>query len=228
MSPKRSKSNSPEIVENNAVEASGRTMLAEERRVHPRIDDEINIIDEDVDPLLVQSPFEQDSEQFQPWSDAEDSQTPVVEADDTTHAERVRLLQESRERQQLDFQVGDLSDHSLVVGPRVGAGSYGRVYLGDHLSYGEVAVKIVHAHDSKALTGVLREISTSMTMGEHPNIATIFETRICQCPSHSIFLWVVMRLLEPHPRCKKPLCADKDNNHGQEARTHYPDMWLTA
>lgn len=183
MSPKRSKSNSPEIVENNAVDANPRTMLGEERRVQPRINHEINIIDEGFDLPLAQSPFEQESEQFQPWSDTEDFQTPVVEANDSTHTERVRLLQESRERQQRDFQVGDLSDHTLVVGPRVGAGSYGRVYLGDHVSHGEVAVKIVHANDSKALTSVLREICASMAMGEHQNVATVFETRICQCPN---------------------------------------------
>eukprot|EP00889_Picochlorum_renovo_P003975 jgi/Picre1/31005/NNA_006363.t1 len=122
----RSKSSSLDMAENNPGTANSPTMLGEELRAGPTINPDV--IDEEADLRLVASPFEHDDEQFQSWSDADDFQQPVLQESDTTHAERMRLLQEAREREQqeLNFQVDDLSDHSLVVGPRVGAGSYGK------------------------------------------------------------------------------------------------------
>lgn len=177
MLPGRSTTSSPVIVVGNN---DSTTRLTKEDQVQAGVLSEVNSMAEEINPLQFLSPFEQGSEQFQPWSVSEDSQVPAIETNDS-HAEQVRLLQKDGDGYQLEFQVSDLSDHTLVVGPRVGSGSYGRVYLGDHQTHGKVAVKIVHAHDSKTLSSGVTEIYANTVMGKHPNIATLFETRICQC-----------------------------------------------
>ncbi len=177
MLPGRSTPSSPVIVVGNN---DSTTRLTKEDEVQASIHPEVNSMAEEMDPLQFLSPFEHGSEQFQPWSISEDSLVPAIETNDS-HAEQARLLQKDGDGYQLEFQVSDLSDHTLVVGPRVGSGSYGRVYLGDYQTHGKVAVKIVHAHDLKTLSSGVTEIYANTVMGKHPNIATLFETRICQC-----------------------------------------------
>ncbi|KAI8112032.1 hypothetical protein M9435_004527 [Picochlorum sp. BPE23] len=178
------KSNSPDIPDNSAVFSGSSTFRRQGGPNEKKNNDAKNFVEDEIDAQLLPSPFEQASVQSQSSNDAKCSPAPDLEAADTLHPERIHVLQESYEqvRKPLNFLVDDLNDHNLVIGSQLGAGSYGRVYHGFHLLYGEVAVKIVHIYDSETLLIGSSEICACLATGQHPNIAKIFETRIYQRP----------------------------------------------
>eukprot|EP00889_Picochlorum_renovo_P007448 jgi/Picre1/34478/NNA_001946.t1 len=178
MSRKRSKNNSPNISDSNAL-VSGPSRIRSEEEPNRTINHgEDNFVEDEVDAQLLPSPFEHDSVQSQSRVDAEGSATRLGAAD-TPNPERIQEFREQL-NQTPGFRVDDLSDHNLVIGPQLGAGSYGRVHQGYHLVHGDVAIKIIDGHDPSTLLSGLREICAFMAMGQHPNIATVFETRIYQ------------------------------------------------
>ncbi|KAI8107914.1 hypothetical protein M9435_002941 [Picochlorum sp. BPE23] len=179
MSRKRSKNNSPNISDSNAL-VSGPSRIRSEEEPNRTINDgEDNFVEDEVDAQLLPSPFGHDSVQSQSRVDAEGSATPDLGAADTPTPERIQEFREQL-NQTPGFRVDDLSDHNLVIGPQLGAGSYGRVHQGYHLVHGDVAIKIVDGHDPSTLLSGLREICAFMAMGQHPNIATVFEIRLYQ------------------------------------------------
>ena len=177
MSRKRSKSSNPNISDSNALVSGPSTIRSEEEPNITINDGEDNFVEDEVDEQLLSSPFEHDS--VQSHSRGEGSATPNLGATDTPNPDRIQEFHDQL-NQTSGFRVDDLSDHNLVIGPQLGAGSYGRVHQGYHLMHGDVAVKIVDGHEPSILLSGLREICAFMAMGQHPNIATVFETRIYQ------------------------------------------------
>ena len=112
----------------------------------------------------------------------------------------------------LDIREAENVMEDVELGPMLGTGSYGKVYLGHHAFHGNVAVKVIPIERCSGLEQLYMEVKTGLDV-RHANVAVLHEWRVV----HTKYYYVSSGLKEDG---SSSFCDKASSSHGPDVRYH--------